>query len=153
MPRPIHFYNTARHKIYAEDALIARNLNLSDGGAKAPKLRNTTFRKADGTLVMQEMQKTNGEQKGIKAILTERGKWPSNGKGPDGKPFRLKCDRRKGALADDPDRASRSDCCATRVLECEPDFLAQKSLLAEVIEEAGHLVLFLPKFHLELNRL
>ncbi len=49
-------------------------------------------------------------------------------------------------------RASRVDCCATRMLETEPDFAAQKSLLAEAIEEAGHLAIFLPNFHPELNR-
>jgi len=33
----------------------------------------------------------------------------------------------------------------------EPDFCAQKSLVKEVIESAGHLCLFLPKFHCELD--
>ena len=42
-------------------------------------------------------------------------------------------------------------CCATRVLEHQPNFLAQKSLVQETIEAAGHLCIFLPKFHCELN--
>ena len=42
-------------------------------------------------------------------------------------------------------------CCATWVLEHQPDFLAQKSLVQETIEAAGHLCIFLPKFHCKLN--
>lgn len=33
----------------------------------------------------------------------------------------------------------------------QPDFMEQKSLVQEVIEEAGHLCIVLPKFHCELN--
>ena len=36
-------------------------------------------------------------------------------------------------------------------LEHQPDFLAQKSLVQETIEAAGHLCIFLPKFHCKLN--
>ena len=36
-------------------------------------------------------------------------------------------------------------------LEHQPDFLAQRSLVQETIEAAGHLCIFLPKFHCELN--
>ena len=37
------------------------------------------------------------------------------------------------------------------ILTRQPDFLAQKSLIQEVVEAAGHLCIFLPKFHCELN--
>jgi hypothetical protein len=43
------------------------------------------------------------------------------------------------------------DCCARRLLSQQPDFLEQKSSVQEVIEAAGHLCIFLPKFHCELN--
>ena len=33
----------------------------------------------------------------------------------------------------------------------QPDFQEQRSLVQEVIEAAGHLCIFLPKFHCELN--
>jgi hypothetical protein len=33
----------------------------------------------------------------------------------------------------------------------ETDFLAQKNLLADLVISRGHKVLFLPKFHCELN--
>jgi hypothetical protein len=42
-------------------------------------------------------------------------------------------------------------CCAKRILENQPDFKEQRSLVQEVIESAGHLCIFLPKFHCELN--
>lgn len=48
----------------------------------------------------------------------------------------------------DPDA---TNCCAKRILDLQPDFLAQKSLVQETIEAAGHLCIFLPKFHCELN--
>ncbi|KIK79359.1 hypothetical protein PAXRUDRAFT_161476, partial [Paxillus rubicundulus Ve08.2h10] len=35
--------------------------------------------------------------------------------------------------------------------EWQPDFKAQKSLVQEVIEKVGHLCIFLPNFHCELN--
>ncbi|KZT64806.1 hypothetical protein DAEQUDRAFT_657871, partial [Daedalea quercina L-15889] len=42
-------------------------------------------------------------------------------------------------------------CCAKHILDLQPDFEAQCSLVQETIKEAGHLCLFLPKFHCELN--
>jgi hypothetical protein len=44
-----------------------------------------------------------------------------------------------------------TECCATQILSLQPDFQEQKSLVQEVIEDAGHLCIFLPKFHCELN--
>ena len=36
-------------------------------------------------------------------------------------------------------------------MENQNDFLQQKFLVQEVIEQAGHLCILLPKFHCELN--
>ncbi|KAF8661607.1 hypothetical protein AX16_001301 [Volvariella volvacea WC 439] len=47
--------------------------------------------------------------------------------------------------------AETTDCCTKRILNLQPNFKAQKSLAQGVIEEAGHLCIFLPKFHRELN--
>ena len=44
-----------------------------------------------------------------------------------------------------------TDCCAKRILDLQPDFQEQKSLVQEVIEAAGHLCIFLLKFHCELS--
>ena len=48
----------------------------------------------------------------------------------------------------DPDATA---CHTTRILSQQPDFREQKSLVQEVIEAAGHICIFLPKFHCELN--
>ncbi len=42
-------------------------------------------------------------------------------------------------------------CCMYRVLSLQEDFLTEKPLTQSVIEEAGHVCLFLPRFHCELN--
>jgi len=42
-------------------------------------------------------------------------------------------------------------CCHLRILEAQPDFLEEKSMLETVINTAGHEVIFYPKFHCELN--
>ena len=73
------------------------------------------------------------EAKGIKAVLTERGLYRSD--------LRGKCEK----------KCESNACCNKRILELQPDFTEQKSLVQETIEAAGHLCLFLPKFHCELN--
>ena len=42
-------------------------------------------------------------------------------------------------------------CCSKQIFEIQSDFKAQKSLVQEVIKNAGHLCIFLPKFYYELN--
>ena len=42
-------------------------------------------------------------------------------------------------------------CCARKVLAMEQDFREQKGQLTEELESRGQVVLFLPKFHCELN--
>ncbi|KIM53567.1 hypothetical protein SCLCIDRAFT_91629, partial [Scleroderma citrinum Foug A] len=42
-------------------------------------------------------------------------------------------------------------CCNKWILELQPDFQAQKSLVQETIEATGHMCIFLLKFHCELN--
>jgi len=42
-------------------------------------------------------------------------------------------------------------CCMQRVLSLQEDFRTEKPLIQSLIEDAGHVCLFLPKFHCELN--
>jgi hypothetical protein len=42
-------------------------------------------------------------------------------------------------------------CCARAILSGQADFKASRSQIEEIIEEAGHLVIFYPNFHSELN--
>jgi hypothetical protein len=41
--------------------------------------------------------------------------------------------------------------CAQGILAMEPDFRAQRYIVAEIIESHGHRVAFLPKYHHKLN--
>ena len=59
-------------------------------------------------------------------------------------------ERARGSHDKDVDR-SRRNCCLRRMLEYEPDFLEQRTVLEEIAAELGFKVLFLPKFHCELN--
>ncbi|KIK82326.1 hypothetical protein PAXRUDRAFT_153951 [Paxillus rubicundulus Ve08.2h10] len=73
--------------------------------------------------------------KGIKAVLVECGLYNTDLCG--------KCER--------CDPNSDVACCNKRILEQWPDFGEQKSLVQETIESLGHMCIFLPKFHCELN--
>jgi len=44
-----------------------------------------------------------------------------------------------------------SDCCMAHLLSKQNDFHLQISLLEQKITSRGHLCIFLPKFHYELN--
>ena len=46
---------------------------------------------------------------------------------------------------------SNANCYARALLSSQPDFQAQKGELQETLEAAGHLVIFYPSFHCELN--
>jgi len=74
--------------------------------------------------------------KGMKQILTERGL------------FRAKLKMQCKKPDCDPDV---TDCCTRRIIDLQPDFREQKSLVHETIEAAGHLCIMLPKYHCELN--
>jgi len=44
-----------------------------------------------------------------------------------------------------------TNCCMARLLSKQDDFVNQTSMLEQVIKDAGHKCIFLPKFHCELN--
>lgn len=131
--------NSQGHSAYAADALLTTRMNLRPGGKQA-RLRNGWYMQ-DGQRVMQTMifpadhPLYPNEPKGMKQVLVERGLW-----------------RDKLTMAcKDKCNIAATACCATRMLDLQPDFKEQHSLVQEVIEEAGHLCIFLPKFHCELN--
>ena len=76
---------------------------------------------------------TDDGEKGIRAVLQERGLWPAAG-------IRLSCSKKMGRLD--------GGCCARHLLGSQPDF---QGLFQEKIEERGHLVVYYPKYHPELN--
>ena len=123
------FDNSTNHGAFADDALNVNNMNLNSGG-KQPILRDGWFLQGDGARVVQKMvfpigHPKAGVPKGIKQVLQERKLWINGTKLPD----------------------------ARVLLSNQPDFVEQKSMLNDYVEEhgGGHVVLFLPKFHCELN--
>jgi len=72
-------------------------------------------------------------------VLIERGLWK------DG--LNADCKLCKNKIED----INRTDCYTQRIISLQPDFLSQKSALEEIIQEAGHLCIFYPKFDCELN--
>jgi hypothetical protein len=133
--------NSQGHSAYSEDALRTKSMNLNPGKKQA-KLRDGWFIK-DGRRHVQPMvfpanhAAHSNQAKGMKQVLFERGLWRSG--------LKKECPK--------PDKCSvdATDCCATRILDLQPDFMETKSLVQEVIEDAGHLCIFLPKYHCELN--
>ncbi|KAJ7445373.1 hypothetical protein B0H11DRAFT_2249507 [Mycena galericulata] len=81
-----------------------------------------------------------GMFKGMEQILTERG---YNVKGKKAECLNFQC-------AVDAD-GHHGDCCMRRMLFNEPDFAAVQSLLEDQCSSQGIAVIFLPKFHCELN--
>ena len=108
------------------------------------KLRNGWFVK-NGERLEFQMQNEHGIQKGLRSILQEREKWLPE----------LKLECKDHAAADAAAQAlgeiPSSTCCARRRVANEPDFLAQREWLREVVEDRGHRVMYFPKFHCELN--
>lgn len=131
--------NSQGHCAYPVDALLTSRMNLRPGGKQA-RLRDGWFLDLSGQKIVQKMifpldhPDFPDQPKGMKQVLTERGLWDNK--------LKMEC---KAC----PDEANA--CCARRILDCQPDFKAQRSLVQEVIEAAGHICLILPKFHCELN--
>jgi len=55
------------------------------------------------------------------------------------------------SILDEQDGSRPTDCCMQRLLSLQDDFKNEKPLLQLIIEGAGHICLFLPKFHCKLN--
>ncbi|RIA79587.1 hypothetical protein C1645_840337 [Glomus cerebriforme] len=122
------FDNASSHSTFSPDALIAKSMNLNPGG-KQPKMRRTYFgdeRIQQDIVFSSDYHNPNlrEQPKGLKQVLIERGLWPNEG---------LKLEE------------------ARKLMSQQPDFLAQKGRLEEIIVAAGHKVIFYPKFHCELN--
>lgn len=131
--------NSQGHSAYSEDALLVTRMNVKPSGKQA-RMRNGWFN-FNGQKVSQSMvfppshPKFPNEPKGINQVLAERGLYQKDLRGK----CSGKCESQSKA------------CCNKRILELQPDFQEQQSMVQEVIEAAGHLCIFLPKFHCELN--
>jgi len=132
------FDQSSAHASLGPDALRAFDMNKSNGG-KQRKQKDTVIPMTNpypefrGRL--QKMKTEDGQAKGLQQTLEERG-FKVQG-------MRLKCSPVCPFEND--------DCCMARLLSKQDDFRFQESLLEQKIKSRGHICVFLPKFHCELN--
>jgi len=146
------FDNAKIHHKYAANAFQVANLNLTPGGKHSLPMRNGYFTHPDNPSIVQvqSMMLPNGQLKGLKIILQERGLWP------DGQKFltqySIPGDLQGEQKANPAFRhAVNANCFAQALLSSQPDFQSQKCQLQETIEAAGHRIIFYPLYHCELN--
>lgn len=145
------FDNAANHACYAENALLAKKMNLSVGG-KQPRMRdgfNDAIQQIQPMVFPSDHPNDSlrDKPKGLKQVLTERGLWRN--RAPDGRTFLLECPTSHNRPSCDP--SLNGDCCARAVMSKQPDFQGQRGRLQEEVEATRNLVIFYPKFHCELN--
>ena len=111
------FDNAPSHRKVADDSLNADRMNVGPGGKQAV-MRPTVWNGYIQTMVLPD-----GQAKGMKLILQERGVDTTG----------MKADAMRAKL------------------KTYSDFKNQKTILEEFIERRGHLCIFYPKFHCELS--
>ena len=111
------FDQSSCHTAFAEETLNAFRMNAKPGGHQ-PKMRDTIY---NGKL--QRMTFPDGTQKGLIAVLQERGVNVRE----------MKIDEMKATLSS------------------FSDFKTEKTVIEHYLHGCGHGCLFLPKFHCELN--
>ena len=142
------FDNSSGHFAKPPDGLNAATLLVGDhSDAKniVPPSRNGWFMK-DGVRVVHEMNTSEGQRKGMATILRERGVSIDGLKGD----CALCKNENKRGFVDEVD-TTRTGCCLRRIVSLQPDFVEQITRIEEYINERGHICIFLPKFHCELN--
>jgi len=132
------FDQSSTHASLGPDALRAFDMNKSNGGRQR-KQKNTVIPMTNEHPKFhskaQRMVTETGEAKGLQQTLEERG---FNVQG-----MRAKCSP--------VCPLENENCCMARLLSKQDDFRLQDSLLEHKIKERGHICIFLPKFHCELN--
>jgi len=146
------FDNAKIHKKYAPDALQVGNRNLTLGGKNTLPMRDGYYIPPDNPHILrqQSMMLLDGRLKGVNIVLEERGLWPA------GQRFLTQCsipDTNPGERKPNPAcrHATNVNCCARALLSSQPNFQTQKCQLQEILEAAGHQVIFYPVFHCQLN--
>ncbi|CAG8536262.1 15820_t:CDS:2 [Cetraspora pellucida] len=143
------FDQFTNHNAMAEDALIAKKMNLSSG-EKQPMMQNGWFIDETGKKCVQPMVFPNdyqkealrGKQKCLRQVLEERKLWSAE-------KVLLVCEKCSRKCTDNG--PEKLDCCAQRIMSLQHDFLEQWSLLEEAVINARHIFECYPKFHCELN--
>ena len=130
--------NLQGHSTYGKDALLVSHMNIKPRGKQAHMCNGWYIQ--NSVKVSQPMVYPSNHldhpniPKGVKAILVECGLWQQ---------LQGKC---KNTCKPDV-----NTCFNKCILEQQPDFCEQESLAHERIKAAGHVYLFLLKFHCELN--
>lgn len=132
------FDQSSNHASLPPDALRAFDMNKSDGGKQRVQ-RDTIIPMTNPSIEhrgkLQKMTLPDGKPKGLERVLTERGF--------DVRNMRTKC----APVCP----IENETCCMARLLSKQDDFANQESMIETLMKEAGHLCIFLPKFHCELN--
>ncbi|KIJ24834.1 hypothetical protein M422DRAFT_274299 [Sphaerobolus stellatus SS14] len=136
------FDQSSAHAALPDNALRAFEMNKSNGGAQRTQ-RDTvipmTNKYPEYRMKPQSMTTLNTDgkwvPKGLQQVLEERGFNVTH--------MRAKCQP--------VCPFENHDCCMACLLSHQDDFVNQTSELEQIIVDAGHLCLFLPKFHCELN--
>ena len=131
------FDNSSAHATLPPDALRAFDMNKSNGG-KQRKQHDTIIPQSNpdpSKCGLPQKMTNDGKPKGLKSVLEEQG-FDLTG-------LHNKCS---------PICPFESQgCCMARLLSQHDDFHNQLSMLEQLIHDARHECLFLPKFHCKLN--
>jgi hypothetical protein len=132
------FDNSSAHGSLPPDALKAFEMNKSDGGAQR-KQKDTVIPMSNPDPSkrgkIQKMTTRKREAKGLETVLKERGY----------RNLKLRAKCRPVCPIEN------QECCMARWLSHQDDFKNQVSMLEELVKRRGHEIIFLPKFHCELN--
>ncbi|CAG8725731.1 23631_t:CDS:2 [Cetraspora pellucida] len=127
------------------DTLIVQKINKGFR-RKQSIMRLTTFIDINSQVKVQEIvfeqnyfdSNMRGKPKEIKHVLEERELLKDR--------LNLDCLMCKQKMNSD-----QINCCLRKIIVSQPDFVAQKFAIVELIEDAGHICIFYLKFHYELN--
>jgi hypothetical protein len=138
LPGTFIFDQSSAHASLSPDALQAFDMNKSDGG-KQRKQQDIVIPMTNPVVELhgkpQKMTTASGAPKGLKTVHKEHGFDVQN--------LRTKCSP--------VCPLENTGCCMARLLSQQDGFKNQQSMLEKLIQDAGHLCFFLPKFHCELN--
>ena len=132
------FDQSSAHASLGPDALCTFDMKKSNGG-KQQKQKDMIIPMSNPKPLYhglpQKMTLKNGEPKGLQQTLEECG-------------FNI---AQMKAKCSPVCPFENEHCCMARLLSKQEDFQNQVSLLESTITDRGHLCMFLPKFHCELN--
>ena len=139
------FDNTPSHQKCAPDALSAQKMPKNPHPTwthykEGPKMHTTQFgedQRIQDLYFNHDHPRMLEWFKGMEIITWECGLWLEKG-------MNAQCDGFKCV-------AGKTNCCSRRLLFTQPDFMAQKSHLEELITSHSHICDFYPKYHCELN--